>query len=191
MIAANTMFRILIAIGCLLLAATDASPAAQPDTYQAVSGKDVQIPAQQAKATVLVFVSSTCPIANGYAPEINRLTEAYQERGIEFCLVHTETDLTQEEADRHLKDFGYKCAVLFDPRRKLVKQTGATITPEAAVLSPQGKLLYRGRIDDRFPAIGIQRDKPTKTELRDALDAILAGKEIAVPRTKAAGCFIE
>ncbi len=81
--------------------------------------------------------------------------------------------------------------MLLDPKRQLVQKTGATLTPEVAVLSTDGELLYRGRINDRFPRIGIQRDKPTKTELRDALEAILAGKAVTVSRTKAVGCVIE
>ena len=183
-----------LSIFCLLLAAMAlgcAGPQEATNTFSSVRGQRIQIPAPQAKATVLVFISSTCPIANGYAPEINRLTGDYKSRGIAFFLVHTEKDLTQEQAEAHLKKFSYESDVLLDPERRLVKRTGATITPEAAVLSPEGKLWYRGRIDDRYPLIGIQREKPTKTELRDALEAILASKLVPVPRTKATGCFIE
>ncbi len=180
---------LLTLIPALLLAAC--CYGANPVAFDRVGGGKLQVPAPKAKATVLIFVSSTCPIANGYAPEINRLTKKYQPKGVVISLVHTETGLTADEARKHLKDFGYQCSVLFDRQRKLVKQTGVTITPEAAVLSPAGKLLYRGRIDDRFPRIGIQREKPTRTELRDALDAIVAGKPVPVPRTKPAGCFIE
>lgn len=160
-------------------------------SFVAVDGETTAIPAEGAKATVLVFVSSTCPIANGYAPEINRLTEEFEPQGIELCLVHTEPDLSQDDAEEHLEQFGYKCRVLLDPKRELVAMTGATVTPEVAVLSPESELLYRGRIDDRFPDIGIQKSTPAKTELRDALTAILSDEPIAVARTKAVGCLIE
>lgn len=161
------------------------------DRFTCVDGSDIEIPIAEAPATVLIFVSSTCPIANGYAPEINRMTEEYRAQNVRICLVHTETDLSQAAAEKHLQDFGYQCPVLLDPNRTLVTRTGATITPEVAVLSPDGELLYRGRIDDRFPDIGIQKSSPAKTELRDALDAIVAGNPIPVARTQAIGCYIE
>ena len=168
-----------------------ADPVVAAADYPTVAGDTAQVPMPNAKATVLVFVSSTCPIANGYAPEINRLTKEFGPKKIELLLVHTEETLSEADAKEHLEEYGYKCQILFDSDRKLVKQTGATITPEVAVISAEGKLLYRGRIDDRFPAIGIQREQPRKTELRDALNAILNNQPIAVTRTKATGCFIE
>jgi hypothetical protein len=51
--------------------------------------------------------------------------------------------------------------------------------------------MYLGRIDDRFPDLGVRREEPTTHELRDALDAVLAGKPVETPRTLAVGCFIE
>ena len=186
--------KLLFAAGVIAVFTGDAVAESKPlaaAKYASVGGKPVAIPHPEAKATVLVFVSSTCPIANGYAPEINRLTKKYKSSDVRIVIVHVEKDLTKKQAEKHRKQFGYRCAVVLDPKRKLVKGTGATITPETAVLSPKGRLLYRGRIDDRFPDIGIQRDNPTKTELRDALNAILAGKPVRVKRTKAVGCFIE
>ncbi len=170
--------------------ARSAQPGSSTIAFASVQGPSAAIPTPGAKATVLIFVSSTCPIANGYVPEINRLVDDYGEQGIDLCVVHTE-DLAPQDAQNHLEQFGYRCKVLLDPRRELVGVTGATITPEAAVLSPSGNLLYRGRIDDRFPDVGIQKPVAAKTELRDALDAIVAGKPIETPRTRAVGCYIE
>ncbi len=95
--------RYLLSIYLLLAAALFAQGEASQTTnvFTSVRGQQVQIPAPQAKATVLVFISSTCPIANGYAPEVNRLTSDYKSRGVEFFLVHTETDLTQAQARKH------------------------------------------------------------------------------------------
>jgi acyl-coenzyme A synthetase/AMP-(fatty) acid ligase len=71
-----------------------------------------------------------------------------------------------------------------------VRHTGAKTTPEAAVLAPDGRVAYVGRIDDLFVAYGKRRHAPTTRELRDALDAVLAGREVAVARAPGVGCEI-
>lgn len=67
---------------------------------------------------------------------------------------------------------------------------GAATAPEAAVLTPAGELLYLGRIDNRLEVLGKQRVQVTEFNLRDTLDAILAGKPVPRARTKAPGCAI-
>jgi len=68
--------------------------------------------------------------------------------------------------------------------------TGVTITPEAAIVNSAGKVVYRGRIDNSYAALGQARRAPTSHDLRDALDATLAGKPAPNPKTKALGCYI-
>jgi hypothetical protein len=91
----------------------------------------------------------------------------------------------------YLREFGYKSPVLLDEGQTLVKKAGATVTPEAAVLSRSGEMLYRGRIDDRHASLGVSSPVASRQDLRDSLDAIVAGKPVASPRTNAVGCFIE
>jgi len=142
------------------------------------------------KATVLFFVLHDCPISNSYAPEINRIVEAYGNRDVRCYIVYVESDLSARAARRHVKDFKFKCPALLDPSHLLVNYTKATVTPEAAVLSAKGVLLYRGRIDDRVTDFGKSRVEPTRRDLRQALDAILEGKPVPTPFTKAVGCYI-
>jgi len=73
---------------------------------------------------------------------------------------------------------------------ELVEQTGVTIAPEVAVVSPEGKCLYRGRIDNLYAALGKRRIKATQHDLRDALDAILKGIPVPQETTKSIGCYI-
>lgn len=65
-----------------------------------------------------------------------------------------------------------------------------TTTPEAAVLTAGGELLYLGRIDNRLEDLGKQRVQVTEFNLRDTLEAILAGKPVPRARTRALGCAI-
>ena len=142
------------------------------------------------KATVFFFVMHECPVANGYAPEISRITAEYSAQGVRCFVVYVESDLTPEKARQHARDYGYKSGALLDPQHRLVKAAGATISPEAAVFSPSGEVLYRGRIDDRVADFGKRRVEPTRRDLRLALDAILAGKPVQARLTRAVGCYI-
>jgi AhpC/TSA family len=142
------------------------------------------------KATVLFFVLSECPIANSYAPEINRIVAAYGARGARSYLVYVEEDLSVAAARRHAQDHEFKFPALLDPGHQLVKFARVTVSPEVAVLAPDNTVLYRGRIDDRAAAFGKRRVTPSKRDLRSALDAILEGKPVATPVTKAVGCYI-
>ena len=141
-------------------------------------------------ATVLFFVLHDCPIANGYAPEISRIAEEYRGRGVRAYVVYGEDDLSVADAKKHARDYAYRCPALLDPKHALRAVAGATVSPEAAVFSGKGVLLYRGRIDDRAIAPGKHRAEPHERDLRAALDAILAGKPLREKFTRAIGCYL-
>lgn len=142
------------------------------------------------KAVVLIFIADDCPISNGYAPEINRLYAAYGPKKIGFRLVSVDTGVSAAAIKQHAQQYGYRCPDLLDPTHALVKQIGATVTPEAAVYGPTGKLLYKGRIDDKYADFGKVRFAATTHDLQAALDAIVADKPVPHPATKAVGCYI-
>jgi hypothetical protein len=141
------------------------------------------------KANVVIFITNDCPIANSYAPEIKSIIGEYSPRGAGFFLVHVDPDLGLEKARKHAEDFGYENAILRDPRHVLVSELEADVTPEAFVLGPSG-VLYRGRIDDLYADLGKKRRQARTRDLRDALDAVLAGKAVENPTTRAIGCYI-
>lgn len=142
------------------------------------------------KAVVLLFIAHDCPISNSYAPEIKRLCAHYTPDKIAFYLVYSEPDLSPAAAKQHAHEYGYTCPLILDPKHRLVHKAGATVTPEAAVFSSKGKLLYRGRIDDLYYGYSQRRFAVTEHDLRDALDAVLSGKPVPKSRTQAIGCFI-
>jgi hypothetical protein len=94
------------------------------------------------------------------------------------------------DVKKYAADFGFTYPVLEDPQQTLTRAAGATMQPQVVVLSPQGHVLYSGRIDDRYIEIGKSRYEPTTHDLRDALDAVLAGKPVAHAKTQAVGCVI-
>jgi peroxiredoxin len=142
------------------------------------------------KASVLLFMLPDCPICNASIPEINRICTEYEKRGVNLFLVHADPDVTVEEARKHAKEYRLSCPILLDPAHALVKRVGVKIAPEAAVLTPDGKAVYLGRINDLYFDYGKKRAVPQQHDLRNALDAILAGKPVPAPKGKAIGCHI-
>jgi peroxiredoxin len=143
-----------------------------------------------ARAVVLIFISIECPICNRYAPEIQRLQHRFSEQGVVFWLVQPGKDENVSKTRDHLKEFGYSFGLLRDPNHALVKHAGVKVTPEVAVFTPEAKLLYRGRIDDRYAGFGKTRPAPTQRELQTVLEQLLAGRSITVTNTSAVGCSI-
>jgi thiol-disulfide isomerase/thioredoxin len=143
------------------------------------------------RASVFIFLTYDCPISNRYAPEIRRIAQAYRGKDIRFYLVYVDQDAGVEKIETHLREYGLsEIPAIKDANHELVKSTGVTITPEVAVIGKQGEIFYRGRIDNLYAELGKPRRQVTQRELRDALDAVLKGREVDVPRTKAVGCFI-
>ena len=121
---------------------------------------------------------------------MNRTRRDYEAKGVAFYAVQADTTIADADVLRHTTEYQFSFPVLFDPHQTLVKMTAATTIPSAAVLTPDGTLLYLGRIDNRVEDFNIRRSEPTKFDLREALDAVLARKPVPHPRTNAFGCAI-
>lgn len=145
--------------------------------------------AARAPATVLLFVGTTCPISNRYAPEIIRLYDRFRSSGADFHLVYVDKNASKIDIEKHLNEYHFPIHALRDPGRRLQTWARATTTPEAAVFS-RGALVYHGRIDDRFADLGRERAAATTHELADAVDAALANRAPPVQETTPVGCAI-
>ena len=140
--------------------------------------------------TVLIFLSTDCPISNRYAPDIKRLHDEFTPRGVHFRLVYPNPLDSDADIRTHVAEYDYPQIAQRDRDHTLVKRAGATITPEAAVFDSRERLVYRGRIDDRFVELGRERPAATQLDLRHALTALLAGTRVSPSYTQAVGCFI-
>lgn len=142
-------------------------------------------------AAVLFFVTTDCPIANGYAPEIRSIVSDHAGDAFDFYLVHVDPDTTPAVAREHAGSFSLDfCPILLDVDHALVRHLGITVTPEVAVVRRDGTLAYRGRIDDLYGEIGKKRLAPRHRDLREALSAVRDGRVIDRPRTVAVGCDV-
>jgi thiol-disulfide isomerase/thioredoxin len=143
-----------------------------------------------ARAVVLFFIGTDCPLSSQYVPEMNRLAAEYGPRGALFYAIATDATVAASETRQYVEAFALYLPMLLDAAGVLVRHTGATVTPEVAVLSPDGALLYLGRIDNRMEDFGTHRYAPTQFDLRDALGAVLSGHAVPHAKTAAVGCFI-
>ena len=146
--------------------------------------------ATHAAATVLVFVRTDCPITNRYAPELERLDNEFRARSVAFWLVYPDRDEAPEHIRDHMREYKLPGEALRDPQHVLVRRAHATVAPEAAVFDPSGKLMYHGRIDDRYVDIGKTRPEATVHDLEAAIQAVLSGKPVMHAETKAVGCSL-
>lgn len=155
-----------------------------------VEGKESQLPNPAAKATVLLFIAVDCPISNRYAPEMARMAKDLIPKGVSFVRVYVDDSVSVDDIRQHGKDFKMPSQALLDGKHLLVKALGLTVTPEVAVVTPDGTLQYRGRINDLYMDHGRVREGEVRQDLRVALDEILASKPISKPFTVAIGCGI-
>jgi hypothetical protein len=141
-------------------------------------------------ATVFLFVTTDCPVSNAYAPEIKRLSDQYTKLKVPFYLVYADADLKPADLKKHYADYKHKCPAVRDPKHELVKLTGAGNTPEAAVVLPDGKVVYHGRIDNLYADYGKPRFAPTSHDLKDVLEAVIRKQKITPRTTEVIGCPI-
>lgn len=179
-------------LGLAVLLATAYLWAATPAHVLNLAGQPVNplAPVAGRIATVLVFTTTDCPISNRYAPDIQALVARFERQGIGFTLVYPVGTDTPPVIREHLKKFGYALPVVRDTAQELVKHTGVQVTPEVAVVGAGGRVIYRGRIDDRYVEFGKDRPEPTERTLERALEAVVQGKPVAARETRAVGCIL-
>ena len=139
---------------------------------------------------VFFFVDTECPISNRYAPEVRRYCDQFGPQGVDFSLVYCDADTTADMIRNHMKEFSYHCAGLRDPKHELARKGRVQVTPECAVFTGSGKLVYHGRIDNRYADFGKVRPHPTRHELQDAIEAALLGRAPICISMGAVGCRI-
>lgn len=142
------------------------------------------------RAILLFFVTTDCPVGNSYVPEMNRIHDAYGPRGVRVYAVQADPGVAEADVVKYARDFRYGFPLLLDPDQVLVRHTNATVTPQAAILLPDGKLVYLGRIDNRVVDFGKSRPQATQSDVRMILDTVLSGKSAVYSTTKSIGCAI-
>jgi peroxiredoxin len=136
--------------------------------------------------TVLIFISTQCPVSNGYNERMEKLAQDYQARGINVVGINANKAESPDDIKAHASANNLTFTILKDKGNKIADRLGAERTPEVFFLDASNKLVYHGRIDNQK-----KPELVTSSDLRDAIDAVLAGKPVAKPEAAAFGCSIK
>ncbi|HEY2144597.1 MAG TPA: redoxin domain-containing protein [Steroidobacteraceae bacterium] len=141
------------------------------------------------RAVVIMTQSNGCPIVRLAVPALREIRAQYQSQNIEFLLLNPTLQDTSESVAQESKEFGFDMTVLLDRSQKVGESWGVDRTAEVYVIDPKTwTLLYHGPIDDR---LSYETQRPVHHRyLTDALDALLAGKPVAVASVMSPGCLI-
>ncbi len=161
-----------------------ALPALRPATGPATD----PFPRAGTKAVVVAVLSFKCPLARDYFEPLSAVAAEYGPKGV--AVVGVVPNETPEEVARQAAEFKAAFPVFADRGLAAADALKATHTPEVFVLDARRVVRYRGRVDDKFGARLKANPETTRHDLRSALDEVLAGKAVSVPRTPCVGCEI-
>ena len=139
------------------------------------------------KAVAVVFIATKCPVSNAYNTRMAALGKEYAAKGIFLVGINSNKTEPAAEVKEHAEKHGFTFPVVKDEGNKVADAYGAAKTPEVFVLDPKGILVYHGRIDENQDDARNVRSP----DLRNAFEAILAGKPVPAAETKAFGCTIK
>lgn len=134
---------------------------------------------------VIIFVSSQCPVVRAYNDRMNQLATEYKARGINVIGINSNVSESPSEIKMH-GEATFKFPVLIDKNSVLADKLNANNTPEAFLVDANNVLVYHGAIDNNRAGTNV-----TEPYLRNAFEAVLAGKKVEKPSTVAFGCTIK
>ncbi len=138
--------------------------------------------------TVVYFFSTECPLARLYAQRLIELHSQFAPK-VRFVGVNSTTQDSMPDVKSFAMDLAVPFPLAKDYGNKVADQYGATRTAEVFLLDSKMEIAYQGRIDDQYSP-GVSRSKADRHFLKDAIEAVLAGNEIALAQTDAVGCLI-
>src|SRR5690242_9121935 len=115
---------------------------------QDLSGKPATFASLRGPVTVVTFISTKCPISNGYNDRMNAIYKEYSAKGVKFIFVNANRDEPSREVQEHAQSVGFAFPVYKDPRNELADRFGAQVTPENYVIDSAGTIRYHGYVDD-------------------------------------------
>ena len=147
-----------------------------------------------------MFTCNHCPTAQAYEERIKKLHADYRERGVQLVAIspndaeavrldelgYSDLGDSLEDMKIRAREAAFEFPYLYDGDHQKVSQAyGAKATPHAFLFDADRKLVYTGRIDDG------EVDTVTKHDLRDAIEASLAGREFETKTTRVFGCSVK
>lgn len=143
---------------------------------------------KSAKVVVVLFTCNHCPVASGYEDRLIALQKDFQDQGLQLVAINVNTNDADklDKMKERATGKGYNYPYLYDESQKSAVGYGASVTPQAFVLDGNRKVVYMGAIDDNFQPSEVKRPY-----VRDAVAAVLGGKQPEIQETRQLGCGIE
>ena len=141
---------------------------------------------KDSKSIVIIFVATECPISNAYNSRMEKIFKEYSQKGIAFLGINSNKAESVNRIKEHAEENVLTFTILKDEKNIIADKFEASFTPEAYVLNSDFEILYHGRIDNSKKESEVE-----SKDLENALDEILAGKEVSKKETKAFGCTIK
>lgn len=160
-------------------------PGVDGKTYSLESFKD-------ANALIIIFSCNHCPYVQAYEERIKQIQEDYKNKGVIVVAINSNEDINYpddsfDNMKKRAAEQKFNFPYLRDEEQFVARAYDATHTPEIFLFEKERKLAFHGKIDDNW-------QEPSKVQnhyLSNALDELLAGKEISVPETFTIGCTIK
>ncbi|MBI1313449.1 redoxin domain-containing protein [bacterium] len=144
---------------------------------------------KNSKVVVLAFLGTECPLAKLYGTRLGELDRAYRDRGVTVLGIDSNRQDSITEIAAYARLHKVDFPVLKDLGNHVADQVTAQRTPEVFVLDDSRTVRYHGRVDDQY-GVGYIRDAVERNFLKDAIDDLLAGRDVKTPSTEVVGCFI-
>jgi len=141
------------------------------------------------KAVVIAFLGVECPLAKLYGSRLAELAAKYEPQGVAFIGIDANQQDTLAEIAHYARESNVNFPILKDPGNAVADQCGAQRTPEVFVVDSNRVVRYWGRIDDQH-GVGYARPAATRNFIGDALDDVLASRDVRDPAQPPVGCFI-
>ena len=155
---------------------------------QTLSGESIPLTPKQG-FLVVSFLGIECPLAKLYAPRINQLATEFKSQGFEFVAVNSNRQDSTQEWRQFAKTTNLVLPIVKDHGNQIADKLNVVRNPDVVVIDSDGKIRYRGRIDDQYSP-GIARSMVNREDLRIALTELSAGKAVSIPATEPEGCLI-
>ena len=136
--------------------------------------------------SVILFIAVQCPVSNAYNERMEQLAQDFKAKGINVIGINSNVTEDASAVKAHAAEHKLSFVILKDSGNKIADLLGAKVTPEAYFLDANNKLVYHGRIDNSKDPAGVN-----SSELRDALNLVLAGKPVEKTNATSFGCTIK
>jgi peroxiredoxin len=181
-----------VATNALALSIGDKAPKSDVKMKN-VDGQELSIASVAGpKGTLVIFSCNHCPFVKAWEGRIAEIGNTYKGKGVGVIVINSNDPSAYpedgyEQMQQRAKDRGFEFPYVVDATSEVARAFGASHTPEVYLFDKDGKLVYHGAVDDNSK----DATKVESAYLKDALNALLAGNEVAAKETKAIGCSIK